>query len=624
MKLIENGKIVSAVIYGDNLDSTDVTAVNEYSLFLRFCTDKDQYAFSGIPSQFNNYVFIGADNKFVKELGVEVPREQFKDDTIYILVKDNFVVLDGGARGKLYAVYEFLERFLDVRFYAPGEYRTPKAVNVDIDDQEIIYTPAITFRNCFSYDVRWDTSFASRVRCNSYNLPLAFHNVGGGSNPALPGCHTTFSFLFQPEDPETGFDKHPEYYAWRKNKNARVGRRYKFASGANWGEGEICWSNPEVVDILEKRIKQWILDNPDKNIFDVSQNDWTEYCQCPNCEAQALKYGKDGEPRWVAPIIVCLNELSRRIKKWVKEDDRVKGREIYLQTMAYNYGEEPPIGLEVDDHVIVKLIIHGCYYHQIDDENCSVSRTVRAKLEGWNKLTNGLLLWDYANNFAFTLTYNTVLKVIQKRMQYYAEHGVKGIFLEYTDSKAYGVTWFHVRQYLYSMLQWNPYLDFDKEYKMAMEHFYGEGAGCMMELERRFQECIDADAKRNEENPELKEYHLQHSYVITKDHYSEEFFTIGEDLFDIAMEKATHEKTLYNIKKEYAIFKFAKCYMKRGTNYREMQDAVDGLARFGIKDGRIRLFMNHYFGWTRDDLFLDEIALRNKKKFLEKLIEIPR
>ena len=624
MKLIENGKIVSALVYGDKVDSVDINATKEYSLFLRLCTDKDQYAFPDIPSSFENYVFVGGDNSAAKKLGVVVPREKFSEDTVYILVKDNYVVLDGGIRGKLYAVYEFLERFLGVRFYAPEEYRTPRAVNVEIPDQEIIYTPKITFRQCFSYDVRWNTQFAARVRCNQYNLPLGFSDLGGGYNCAMPGGHSSFNFLFPPEHPETGFDKHPEYYSYRKDINGRVGRHYTMKSGAKWGEGEMCWSNPEVVDILEKRIKQWILDNPDKNIFSVSQNDWTEYCQCPNCEAQALKYGKDGEPRWVAPIIICLNELSRRIKKWTQEDERVKGREIFLKTMAYNYGEEPPVGLEVDDHVIINLIIHGCYYHQIDDENCAVSNTVRRKLDGWNKLTNGLFLWDYANNFAFTLLYNTVLRVVQKRMQYYAEHGVKGIFLEYTDSKARGNTWFHVRQYLYSMLQWNPYLDFETEYKMAMEHFYGEGAGCMMELERRFQECIDADAKRNEENPELGGYHPPHAYVITKDHYSEEFFSIGEDLFEIAFNKVKCEKTLLNIKKEYAIFKFAKCYMKRGTNYKEMQDALDGLERFGIKGGRLNLFINHYFGGRRDDLFLDEIALRNKKNFLSKLIEVAR
>ena len=64
--------------------------------------------------------------------------------------------------------------------------------------------------------------------------------------------------------------------------------------------------------------------------------------------------------------------------------------------------------------------------------------------------------------------------------------------------------------------------------------------------------------------------------------------------------------------------------MKRGTNYKEMQDALDGLARFGIKGGRLNLFINHYFGGRRDDLFLDEIALRNKKNFLSKLIEVAR
>ena len=48
MKLIENGKIVSSVIYGNDLDATDENAISEYCLFLRKCTNRDQPAYARI------------------------------------------------------------------------------------------------------------------------------------------------------------------------------------------------------------------------------------------------------------------------------------------------------------------------------------------------------------------------------------------------------------------------------------------------------------------------------------------------------------------------------------------------------------------------------------------------
>ena len=50
MKLIENGKIVSSVIYGNDLDATDENAISEYCLFLRKCTNRDQPAYARINS----------------------------------------------------------------------------------------------------------------------------------------------------------------------------------------------------------------------------------------------------------------------------------------------------------------------------------------------------------------------------------------------------------------------------------------------------------------------------------------------------------------------------------------------------------------------------------------------
>ena len=49
--------------------------------------------------------------------------------------------------------------------------------------------------------------------------------------------------------------------------------------GFKWGEGEICWTHPEVIDILTERVKQWVLNEPRMRIFSITQNDYANYCE---------------------------------------------------------------------------------------------------------------------------------------------------------------------------------------------------------------------------------------------------------------------------------------------------------------------------------------------------------
>ena len=622
MKIVENGKICSVAVYPENPDPTDKTAVAEYCLFARLCTNLDFDAFPAIPDDRENYVFIGGDNEHVKELGITVPREKFQDDTIYILVKDNYVVLDGGKRGKLYAVYEFLERFWGVRFYAPEKYKTPYTRDVEIKDCEIIYTPPFKIRKVFCTDNRWSREFCARNRVNASCVTLGLENFGGSIDFANPGCHTTFRKFLVPSDPDVGFEAHPEYYSYSPTLGKRVARHYVNSYGHQWGEGEICWTNPDVINIIIEKFKKWVLNDPAKSIFSISMNDWGPYCQCEECTRIANEQAVDGEPRWIAPILYCLNKVGKAIKEWQKTDERVKDRKILIETLAYHQATKAPKDMKIEDNIVIRFCTNVCNYCQFDDPNCPVNVKQNKDMEEWSKVTDNLYLWDYSNNFANPYVYNTVLSNIQSKYKAYAKMGIIGVFNEFNAGLDRASTWFYVRQYIYTRLLWNPDIDLNKEMKDAMDFFYGEGGPYMMEIERRFNECLHkyCDEFAKENNLEHG-YHMPVTYLLEKMHLSEEFLNVAEQLFECALQKERHHDKKLAIGKEYALFKWNRMFIHRGDNYKEMDEVIAELEAFGVNvdNYKVNSFKAHYLGGKIDDFWLDSIAERNRNNYLKKL-----
>lgn len=611
MKLFKNSQATFGIIYSGNAQAIDNHAVSEMALFIRRCEGGDIRVYPFKPTyEYENYMCIGADDDVLEQFGVRVPRETFTDDTVYILVKDNVVVLDGGKRGQLYAVYEFVERFMGVRFYLPEEMKAPKVKDLEIPDCEIVYTPKIRFRNLYSNDMRRDRDFCVRHRMNTENDPLNMENYGGSANWAKPDCHTTFQNLLPPEDPEYGFDKHPEYFSYIEAQGKRVARRH-MDYGFPWGEGEICWSNPEVIEILTERVKQWVLNEPRMRIFSVTQNDYGTYCECPKCKELAYKHGKDGKPRWSAPIVYSVNQIARNIKAWQQTDERVKNREILLETFAYLYGKEPPVGMQVEDNVIIRNCVSFCWLHDTYDETCPYNKVLRRNFEGWKAIAKNMYIWSYPQNHAWYIAYNLVLTTFRNHVKYLAEQGVMGVFEEMGAAGRVGPL-FPVKQYMYARLTWNPDIDFDGEYREAMEYFYGEAAPYLMEIERRLLEMSKT----------LKDYHPHNSHTILKQHYTDEFLETATQLYEVALTRVKTARHKLAVRKEYAYLKWTKMYLNRGKDYAEMQRVLDEFEELEIHFSKVEMFKKHYYGGRKNDWFLTEIEERNLKNEYNRLQEL--
>ncbi len=609
-----NGYCVN-VIYDPSCDEIDKNAVYEICLWLKQSTKKDIHSYSYIPSgkSEGGCLFVGSHNRYVKEMGITVPYDQFEEDTVYILVKNGNIVLDGGIRGKLYAIYEFAERFLGIRFYAPDHTKIPDLSQkvIELDDCEILYTPPFKYRHFWSHDVLFDRVYANRVRANAEYVNLAYANMGGGLRWAKPDCHTIFQNLMPPDDEKYGYEKHPEFYSYVKEKNARVGREHN-ELGFPWGEGDVCWSNPQVIDIVTDRVKKWILKENDMEIFSITQTDYPEHCECEECTRLATEHGVNGKPRWSALYVTAVNEIARRIKKWQREDERVKNRTIYLETFAYNYSVLPPIGIAVEDNVIIRICgPRECVLHPLGEDTCDINKPFMRGLDDWHSIAKNIYIWTYSENAVMPIAYTTFLNVIQKNLQYFAQKNILGIFNEYTYFEK-SANLYNVRQYLYAKLMWDPNMDFETEYKEVMEYYYGDGAACLAEIERIYINHAYT----------MEKWHPIGSHLIMKSMFPKDFFANGTELFETALQCAKNAWHRYNINYEYAIFKWLKMYVRKGQDMDEMKRAIAELEFYQVPYSRMEAFKKHFFEGIKDDYFLEEIEERNRAWDIERIDQL--
>ena len=97
--------------------------------------------------------------------------------------------------------------------------------------------------------------------------------------------------------PEKYFDAHPEYFSLVN------GRRRSERSAA-------LLHQPRRDSHLHRSDPQAMRDQPQATVFSVSQNDWDNHCECPNCQALAKQ-----EDSQMGPVLQLVNRVAEAVEK---------------------------------------------------------------------------------------------------------------------------------------------------------------------------------------------------------------------------------------------------------------------------------------------------------------------
>ena len=452
--LAENGQSAYRIVVAQNASPSTKHGAEELQMFLEQITGAKLPIVSDREPQGEKEIILG-DNDHLRALGLTIDFTSLGKEGYVIRTVGNHLVIAGGRlRGNMYGVYGFLQDHLGCRWFAPKVSHIPKSPRLavgQIDDRQV---PVLEYREPFTFEC-FDGDWCARNRMNSSRAQLG-KKQGGKITYGRGFFAHTFNNLVPPEK---YFDKHPEYFSLVKGKRLKEG-------------SQLCCTNPEVVRICIEGVRKGMSEQPDADVFYVSQNDCYNYCECPKCQALARREGSQ-----IAPVL----QLVNRVAEAVENDFPDKS----VMTLAYQWSRRAPKQMRPRPNVIIMLSsIECCFSHTMETCDCDYNVLFKAlpfegmfrdDLKAWGKVAERIWVWDYASCFNNYLLPFPNQRVRGPNIRFLIANNVKGIFEHDCYNTADSELW-TLGAYMTAKLLWNPNYDDNKAMNEFLEGYYGRAA----------------------------------------------------------------------------------------------------------------------------------------------------
>lgn len=333
-----------------------------------------------------------------------------KSSEAYLIKEDlqNIYITGNSPRAILYGVYKFLELFIGFRCYAKDCEKYDTLNDLAIEE-------GFTYIGDFSFEYReayftdaFNGDFAAK---NMLNSNLADLSNKHGNKVKWFNFHHSFSDLINPFE---YFDTHPEYFSLIDGKRVKI-------------HTELCLSNKDVFNLCLDKLRTWIINNPECDIFSVAQDEWMGHftkmaCECENCK----KIDEENNSQ-SGSIITFVNKLATALQEEFPNK--------LIHTFAYQYSRKTPTKVIPHKNIIVRLCNIECSWSKSIEESAANNPEGRDglflnDLKNWSKISNHLYIWDYAVNFRNYLLPFPNLRTMAKNIELYRKMNVKGILMQ--------------------------------------------------------------------------------------------------------------------------------------------------------------------------------------------------
>ncbi|MGN6437550.1 MAG: DUF4838 domain-containing protein [Agriterribacter sp.] len=443
--LVKNGKPSGRIILSSN-DSIDARAARLLQDFVERIT-KARLPVQKTNQAQNNDVIIGNEG-----LNKNLQKNNLTEDGFHIVSKNHTLqIVSGSGRGAIYAVESLLERYCGVAYWGEQEYSLPSMSALQIPAVDITEIPSFRYRQSQHYAMATDTLYRDWMRLKTPSELF----VGG------LWVHTFDKLL----PSEIYGEAHPEYYSYFN------GKRHP-GKASQW-----CLSNPEVLEIVSRRLDSIFKTDPGKHIISVSQNDGNfTFCQCDQCKAIDEQEGAHS-----GSLIRFMNKLAERFPD--KE----------ISTLAYLYSMKPPQHVKPARNVNVMLCSIDCDREVSLTENASGREFLEA-LEGWSAITQNIFVWDYGINFDNYLTPFPNFHILGDNMRLFRNNHTTMHFSQIAGSR--GGDFAELRTWLASKLMWNVNQDEDSLIQTFLKGYYGAAAPYLYQYIKLMEGALLGSGKR--------------------------------------------------------------------------------------------------------------------------------
>lgn len=346
-----------------------------------------------------------------------LPRD-FDEDGFVITAQGNAITILGPTPwGTEFGVYDFLERYVGVRWLLPGP------VGEDIPSAKTIRVPLGT--------VRQEPVFFSRL-LSGLRGPVQQTWARRNRMHGRVSFHHNLRSLFPWQ---TYAKSHPEFYP------VLNGQRLVPTREEGW---QPCFTAPGIVEEAVKNISAFFDRNPEATSYSLGMNDNRNFCQCANCRARIS--GKEnylGHTDYSDLYYDWCNQVIEGVLK--KHPDK------WFGCLAYHNVATPPTKGAVHPRLIPFIT-----YDRMKWIDPKLAAQGHAATEAWQKASGSFGWYDYIYGSPYCLP-RVYFHHTQAYLRYARDHGVKAHYAEIYPNWGEGP-----KPYLYLKLWWNPDQDVDK------------------------------------------------------------------------------------------------------------------------------------------------------------------
>ena len=436
-------------------------------------------------------VIVGYNARLALLTGTTEPAANDESFTYQTVGKD-LLIWGGSQRGTMYGVFAFLERELGIHWLTPKCTVLPTHHSWKLRKLNHSEKPFLDFRYSNYFVASNVPQWSAHTRENMKWSP-AINEYG--NIEAYWGAHTMGEFVTTKEF----FGSHPEYFCLRD------GKRYG-------GYGQLCLSNPEVLEVCKTRLMQFMRRNPNYRIYSLSQNDNFLFCQCDKCKAIEDQYGGHS-----GLIVWFVNQVADAVKQEFPDK--------FVGTFAYQYSRQPPTGIKPRENVVIRLCsIECCFAHPLD-AGCPQNEKFMRDLKGWAELAPHLFIWDYIVDYAQYIAPWPNFQVLGPNIKVFGDNKAIGVFEEAQYQSA-GAEFDELKAWVVNQLLWNPEQDVDSLVSIFVKGYYGKAAPYVKEYYDLCQSLVKPD--------------LHYGIYIRENHeiYSDDFILKAFAILDKAKQAA--------------------------------------------------------------------------------------